>query len=36
MRRSNAPWNGRLSPDCYLEINGDQPSALVISTSHHR
>lgn len=32
----NTPWNGRLSPDCYLEIIGDQPSALAISTSHYR
>ena len=23
-------WNGRLSPECYLEIIGDQPSALAI------
>jgi len=29
-------WNGRLSPECYLEIIGDQPSALAISTSHYR
>jgi len=32
----NAGWNGRLSPECYLEIIGDQPSALTISTSHYR
>ena len=32
----NAAWNGRLSPECYLEIVGDQPSALAISTSHYR
>ena len=31
-----AAWNGRLSPECYLEIIGDQPSALAISTSHYR
>ena len=31
-----AAWNGHLSPECYLEIIGDQPSALAISTSHYR
>ena len=29
-------WNGRLSPTCYLEIIGDQPSSLAISTSHYQ
>ena len=31
-----AAWNGHLSPECYLEIIGDQPSSLAISTSHYR
>jgi hypothetical protein len=29
-------WNGHLSPECYLEIIGDQPTALSVSTSNYR
>ena len=32
----NTGWNGRLSPECYLDIVGDQPSALAVSSSHYR
>jgi hypothetical protein len=31
-----AAWNGHLSPECYLEIIGDQPTALSVSASHYR